>query len=140
MSKAQIKLIIIASGALTGLTLILYLPALIWSPPFGKEGYYVADIPHKFIYGFLSNDRLVFDCTVDDWDLKHEVRIQENVHGTSSTSAYISSGTDRYFSIDYNFECKFKVNYKHTSPDYDLKKTSNPFIIWQIKYLEWSRE
>lgn len=156
MSKRAAKLTLISIGIICVLLLILYLPVLIWSPPWGENGYYLTGNAHlSFIHfhngnlntyshkkHFIHESEAAYQKTSQHtWDgsqtFYHHVYADGNIkHLTYDSQIYIfkSNLSKSHESFFYTGSQLINLKEKFT-----VQKSMDPFTIWHIKYLEWTQ-
>ncbi len=149
------KLIYIVT-TISGLLLILYLPVLIWSPPWGNKGYYLhkdytnpMDWSEEHSTFFFFNDGKLVYKMIMDGEFSQSADMHFKNIGNNRWSHYEKIKRTTYrgtkdvinhymIQIEGNkFDYTTFYTDQHT-PKYDLVKITNPFTIWYIKWLEWT--
>lgn len=122
--KERVKLAFWITGIVSGLLLILYLPVLIWSPPWGINGFYYTH-PDETMLSHFDNGLytigihepyplpFLFDYKNGQWESEDGIILITDGLGISIK------------------ESNTNTQAKHT-------KVNNPFTVWHIKWLEWT--
>lgn len=133
-ANERVKLVFWGAGIVSGLLLILYLPVLIWSPPWGDNGHYV----------LINRDWLTHlsfrNGTLKSFSKRRLIR--ESTLSPDSKSIWKctiieGSETIRVRVIIVNSNIELLVKGATQESRFVGAKTSNPFTIWRIKWLEW---
>ena len=134
MSKRAAKLTLVSTGIVSGLLLILYLPVLIWSPPWGEDGYYchLQSFHEEPLYFYTCNRTHYIGHKSYKHD--HDLFIHHWNYRPKTNDWY-----SRLYKGSHRIE-KGKLIFEDDSGHLtsDFVKTSNPLIIWHIKWLEWT--
>lgn len=137
MDRSKVRIGLLSVGIIAGLIFILYLPVLIWSPPWGDNGYYkVYDDEwgrfqkfenghYQYIITFHNDldpiETIVFNRAVDYWEnTKYNMTIKFEDGTMLLTGTKYSMGRDDVTQTFY--------------------RDSNPFNHWHIKWLEWTSD
>ena len=123
-------------GGLSGMLLILYLPVLIWSPPWSHFGCYVMEnSPENFTANIFSNDQMVTIGTGSNSEppLKVSDKLDFYDGKTLHQSQWRGSNSGRTYTIHKTG----RLYYWYDPPEGDWlgSKTINPFTIWYCLYL-----
>lgn len=135
-SKRAARLTLISTSIVSGLLLILYLPVLIWSPPWDSS---------KGCYNSL-NDRGIKLVRFENGVLiglwGDEVNTLDGFKHTSKNHWQTRFSNDQYnVTVEViTSESQIKLNATGGAEDISFTgvKTFNPFTIWHIKWLEWT--
>ena len=114
--------LIYTSAITSTLLLILYLPVLIWSPPWGVEGYYFPDMQYDYV--IIQNAKI----SHRDIDTLREF------------SNYAIIKNDEHWVYELWPSEIAIIGNKYPGTGYSYFKAFNPLKIWHIKYLEWIME
>ena len=144
MSKRAAKLTLVSTGIVSRLLLILYLPVLIWSPPWGEKGYYIDIDGIEFGSMYFANGQVVFLIMGHNDQKKHlnflikdtytrngDTWESVGINGMSTLQIKNNTMTEKVYNN--------KSNPKHTGENIYIKST-NPFSTWHSIYLEWASE
>ena len=149
-SKTQITLWIL--GHLSGLLLLFYLPVLIWSPPWGENGYYYEGINGKLdtdsfneVYKYTGDKIEPYYSFTNGYLQAHSPQWDTDIHRSIKFDAeYKLIKKNIWVNRHQGIECnlRFEANtFICEQPDLNyficIEKTTNPLNIWYIKYLEW---
>ena len=133
MPKRAAKLTLISTGIVSGLLLILYLPVLIWSPPWGPHGYYSAYNAYDEISFIYFKDGYVeFGFNTKNRSPQFSTQMLKSKDDPSLWES--EETTDIRISIS-QLICILGID---SEPDWTLNKAYNPFTVWHIKWLEWT--
>jgi hypothetical protein len=118
VNKKTVRIGIFSTAIISVLLFILYLPVLIWSPPWGKDGYYTErnrlDLPYIYKKGNHVRLYLIPGIPLGGPDLQPRPE------------------------SDFKFRKKFLTFILYDGAATDLIKQTNPFTLWYIKFLEWT--
>ncbi len=134
--QSSLKLGMIATGVVSGVLLVLYLPVLIWSPPWSENGSYIEELMStKNGYDFASlnfnNGKLTSICLVDG-----TVRTLSDKYIKQNNKWYLHY----YNNINYIIFNEQGLRMNNAGVIITAYKTSNPLTIWYIKCLEWTAD
>lgn len=144
MDEAKVKTGLITVGIIAGLTCILYFPVLVWSPPWGDNGYYHVYDDHRNYHIFSNGEMSHFNAwSGSQSDYKYALKRNGNAwEGTevfSSRRMYVNYLKITITNGEMLIEDKHELSDPYTF-DSLLVKTSNPFTLWYIKWLEWNQD
>ena len=154
MSKRAAKLTLISTSIVSGLLLILYLPVLIWSPPWGEDGYYSASLKEGTLVFHLETNNsfcklirngksqnyreiTLFSLNEPYPDLL-SMRAQELNTNIIHQMKEVKFSPSRRKVIFYTFKSETCDLGKLDSSESVSITRVNPFTLWYIKWLEWT--
>ncbi len=131
MDRSKVRIGLISLGIIAGLILILYLPVLIWSPPWGLPGIYTwtIDNDHTEVRIISGNQMEFITIHENEWIPLNDIREfseKGGLYHMDNVKMEVRSGWIK-FEPDINTDVKFI-------------KMTNPFILWYIKWLEWTND
>lgn len=137
MDKAKARIGLWLIGGFSGILLLLYLPVIIWSPPWDSSKGCYDDINDRAIrlIRFEKGELLGV------WGPSH-INVIGGFHAVSKNHWLFHYADDRE-----NIHLEIKTNESQVqlqiSGADEVKsitgiKTFNPFTVWYIKYLEWT--
>ena len=135
MSTKSVKIGIWTTCIISCLLLLLYLPVLIWSPPWGNDGYYIPD-PEKDQYIYHLKQTTLFFIVQDPYGLELKINLtqkEQYLVNVNHENGLLSSVI-----VDGVFHNTHSLNSIDESTIW-LRKSNNPFAIWRLKWLEWTK-
>lgn len=139
MNKNAVQWSIIGLGISSGILLLIYLPLLIWSPPWSINGYYTivpntvfGDAENGYRYSFYDGTISVYE--IDGWvsTKTHDGKFIKNTNGwTNEVQILLRFENNNMFRMRAFLPKKVAVTYY---------KVTGPFAMWQIKWSEWTSD
>ena len=115
-------------GILSGLLLALFLPVLVWSPPWAERGFY---------YNNDKRDTCYFEGgTLTGYTDENHPRYSIHCRWNGKKNAWVAT-----FGNKLNEKIHVQVKPNRSDLLYGenvYRKIYNPFAIWHIKWLEWT--
>ena len=132
MSKRAAKLTLISTGIVSGLLLILYLPVLIWSPPWSINGIYKRPSDLGLVAGTQGICTTYFALHETNklapiYAFENDFKLPDLEYLVTNDHRWSLTGT--FMLIDGQL---------HSRNNIIGSKTTNPFTLWHIKWLEWT--
>ena len=148
MKEKHIRRIVTGTGALAILILILYLPILIWSPPWEDFGYYINNNrdPSRFSACYFKNGNFFIVAVNGNDTAVHSANTftEKPGHWMMKERNYTNQ-YDQIIKIFLENNIKLVYSVEILSDERSLykdngtwMKSQNPFIIWYVILLEWS--
>lgn len=141
MNRSNFRIAVFSTGIVSTLLIACYLPVLIWSPPWGENGYYQVYGDDRNFHHFhkgsyrlihthnntLSKQQMQFIKVGNIWTAKNRISyFKEDIIALFENSNLIITRT----SLDDPENIRKARYYKN----------KNPFILWRIKWIEWTAE
>ena len=156
MDAKKVRVGLWVTGAISCLILLLYLPVLIWSPPWALNGYFLEGVwlidgkvtsqdDHAItITPFYSFHDGNLNAHYFDWDNAPDIH---RVYDLNVKYEQVDKGIWTYRDANgwaQNIHISNSQITKSINIDKEIKvpliKVSNPFTLWHIKWLEWTAE
>ena len=147
MSKQAVRIGVVSTGIISTVLLILYLPVMIWSPPWGKHGYYMSydymQTKTNMSYVYFKNGHHVKNEYNKETGVflsrvsKYTPIIGESTKWTMTNSKESRRIIVTELIIEQDIS-DFKVSHGAMAPTQTKTKTYNPFTLWYIKWAEWN--
>lgn len=142
ISKPTAKVALISTVAISALLFLLYLPVLIWSPPWGEDGYYEYGKPRHDLhkdYTYFKNGIL----RPMHIEKTGEVILYPESNFTHKNNSWQNNTlihkSTVHFSISASLLTSTAIHQNgRTVFNSTASKIFNPFTLWHIKYLEWT--
>lgn len=138
MNHSNVRFTVFSVGIVSGLLLLLYLPVLIWSPPWGERGYFGAHL-EDCVFTHFDNGVLSFTFLSGG---KQKTIRESFIYVNGIWRCDKAKHPNPIFDEIKLINNKMLVFADGLSPnDFGgTKKESNPLTLWHIKWLEWTAE
>lgn len=133
--------LIYTTAIFSALLFLLYLPVLIWSPPWGDDGYFVS-YPANHItddsHILLKQGKMLTANRI------HPVYINSSTYRNTNINTWSLNGANYVF-IRFESDYKILTEYEKTVDGNVVVrstyiKVTNPFTLWYIEWLDWTAE
>lgn len=150
MNRIRIRNGLIAIGIFASLVIFLYLPVLIWSPPWGVNGYYIHEYYVKVhihkgsakIQHFEGDEWKALIWKGDYWRSQFHSIYFEKIGADSSKChskvKFNENGILYYVTKALNAKSIEQIETDEVLYELTLTKTMNPLEVWHLKWLEWT--
>ena len=144
MNPSTRNKVIYSAAITTGLLLLFFFPVMIWSPPWGQDGYYIPESGKHVGHCHVKDNNLNYHLFDEQMGyLTGTMEAKKGLGGGGGRKARYSSVTgsvsQQYsFSYIYYFDLSMYITNHKTKERMKLAKTSNPITLWHLLWLEWT--